>query len=76
MKTVVHYDRDWNEWQVKVWDDAGIRQPDADYFALDRQDAVDTAEAMHEHAASHGDAGSAPLNGTWSSVSGGTLREL
>ena len=76
MKTVIHYNRDWGEWVVKVWDDQGIRRPEQDAFESTRQDAVETSEAMHEHAASHGDAGSAALNGTWSAVSGSPTRVI
>lgn len=34
------------EWQVRVWDTAGARWPEADYFTNNREDARDTAALM------------------------------
>lgn len=36
---------EYGEWVVRVWED-GIRNPAADYFTTDKQDAEDTARAM------------------------------
>lgn len=46
-KLVVSFDRDWEEWSVKVWDKQGRRES-ADYYASDRADARDTARHMFD----------------------------
>ncbi len=49
-KATVSYDRDWQEYVVKVWVD-GARYPAADYHTTDKLDAHDTARAMMRRAA-------------------------
>jgi len=48
----LHYDKEWNEWQVRVFDD-GVFNKEATYHAADKEDAVLTKKVMErddEHA--------------------------
>ena len=45
LATRVVYDRDWEEYQVWVYTDR-VRYPDGDYFAGDKEDALNTAKWM------------------------------
>ena len=46
--TVVKVVRDsvWRQWIVKVWDQNGVRMPEAYYYTDNKQDAINTAKAM------------------------------
>ena len=44
--TKVVYDREWEEYTVKVYDQHGQRWEDADYHTPDRDDAEDTMRYM------------------------------
>ena len=45
LSTRVIFDTDWEEYQVWVYTDR-VRYPDGDYFAGDKEDALNTAKWM------------------------------
>ena len=42
----IKFNREYNEYQVKAYDENGNRYPAADYFTNDKEDAQHTANAM------------------------------
>jgi hypothetical protein len=52
IKIKLHYDRDWQEYQVRVFIN-GVYSEDKTYFTDDKQDAIDTKKAMENELIKH-----------------------
>lgn len=51
-KVIVYWDTAWQEYRVRFYT-AGILEHDADYYTIDRQDALDTAAAILKGASAY-----------------------
>ena len=45
-RLILRRDSEWQQWIVKVYDRDGKRNPGADYFTDDKQDAIQTMAYM------------------------------